>query len=376
MAELADALRSGRSELYAHAGSTPAFGTGESCASASQKTRDKRVFFSPTMTKIVNIHTGKFKKVAKGFLSIGMLAAFFFYIPLRDIYNTVQSVDAKLFLGSFFLGFPALYLGAVKLWFLARKQGISLFIYQIYKINLIVKFYSFFSPVSIVGSGLKWYKLSSQGKEAEALSAIAFSRVWDIFIAVFFGLLWVLLGLNFDIIHPGFLTLFLLLLVGGWFIVMKVSPALSKWAISKALVSKKKIVIFLFSSMGKLLDTLSVYRNFSTKDFSFLIITSSLKEILALIGHTILASALGIRISFVDLGWMRSIFFLSALAPFTMAGGIGLREVSVVLVMSAFGIDAKVAAAYSFLFYARSVLLHLPGGLIELLSTFLDKGKS
>ena len=27
VAELADALRSGRSELYAHAGSTPAFGT-------------------------------------------------------------------------------------------------------------------------------------------------------------------------------------------------------------------------------------------------------------------------------------------------------------------------------------------------------------
>ena len=326
------------------------------------------------MKKIVG--NAKLKKAVKTLFSIGILVAFFFYIPIRDIYATLQSVDAQLFWRSFLLGFPVLYLGAVQLWFLARKQGVNLFIYQVYKINLIVKFYSFFSPVSIIGSGVKWYKLSSSGKEAEALSAIVFSRVWDLFIAIFWGMLWMLMGAKSDLIRPNFLAFFLFLSIVGWFFAMQMSPTLGRWAKSKALVSKQRISIFLFSSTEKFFDALSGYKNFSIKALSFLIIISFLKEIIALLAHTLLARSIGISISFVDLGWMRSIFFLSALAPFTMVGGVGLREVSIILVMSAFGIDAEVAAAYSFLLYARSVLLTLPGGAIELWSAFFAKGKS
>ena len=233
-----------------------------------------------------------------------------------------------------------------------------------------MKFYSFFSPASIVGSGLKWYKLSSPGKEAEALSAIAFGRVWDVFVAIFFGLFWMLLGFGSNIIHPGFLALILFVLILGWFALMKLSPILSNWAGSHEMIAKKKGFKILYSSISKIFEAIRGYKSFSVKELLILISVSIFRDIISLIGHTLLVSALHIPISFIDLGWMRSIFFLSALAPFTMVGGIGLREVSVVLVMSAFGINAELAVAYSFLGYARSVLLHLVGGVIELVSSF------
>ncbi len=96
-------------------------------------------------------------------------------------------------------------------------------------------------------------------------------------------------------------------------------------------------------------------------------------SIFRLAAYVFLALSIHIPVSFVDLGWMRSIFFLASLAPFTLAGGVGLREVSVVLVLSAFGVNADLAAAFSFLLYIRSVILSLIGGVIELVSLIVSK---
>ena len=327
------------------------------------------------MKQLLRDNRKKIWKILKPLLLLGLLVGFFFYIPVKEIFAAVQSVDPGLFWGSFLVGFPALYLVAVQLWLLVRKQGISPFIHQIFVINMVVRFYSFFSPTSIIGSGLKWYKLSSGGKEAEALSAVVFSRAWDIFLAIFWGMLWVLLGVNSQFVHPVFFPVILSLLILGWFFIMRVSPVLGKWIQNKERLANHKIFQNLFSSMGKLFDAMIIYKNFSVIELLILCTASLSKEIISLMGHVLLARALHISISFVDLGWMRSIFFLSALAPFTMAGGIGLREVSIVLVMSAFGIDADLAVAYSFLLYARSLMLHLSGGVIELLSLIFSKVK-
>lgn len=308
-------------------------------------------------------------------LLLGMLGTFFYYVPIRKIYQSVQSVDRKLFWGSVLISFPALYFVALQLWFLTRKQGLKFYIYQVYKINLVVKFYSFFSPASIIGSGLKWYKLASPGKEAEALSAIALSRFWSIFMAIFWGLMWMVLGSESEILSPLLLVLFLVILILGWLFVIRFSPVLGTWAKEKENHARRKTFRFLFSSLGKFFDTIIVYKQFGVKEFLFLSTTGFLKEITALFGQTLLVRSLNIKISFVDLGWMRSIFFLSSLAPFTLVGGVGLREVSMVFVMSSYGIATELAVAYSFLAYTRSVLLYFTGGIIELFSVFSKRVK-
>jgi len=314
-------------------------------------------------------------RILKILLSVGMLVSFFFFIPIKELYDAIRSVDPLFFWVCLLAGFPVLYLMAVRLWFLARKQGIDFKIHQIFVINLVIKFYSFFLPASIIGSGLRWYKLSPRGKGAEALSAITVNRVLDVFFAIFFGMIWMILGI--DQSGKQYVILFsaLILLIAGSFALLKISPRLAGWAKSREISSKRKWVKMSFSFTSKVLDSLKVYKEFSAGELLFLIVILLFTEIIGLIGYILLARALSVPISFVDLGWMRSIFFLSALAPFTLAGGIGLREVSVVVVMSSFGISADKAAAFSFLLYARSVLLNLSGGFIELLSAFKGEKK-
>ena len=325
------------------------------------------------MKKIPKPKGGFLKKIAKILFLFGTLFIFFFYIPLDKIYLSLLALEINYFWGSLLIAFFSLYLGAVQLWFLARKQGLKFLAHQVFLISLIVKFYSFFSPISLLGSGLKWYKLSSTGKKIEALSAITFSRIWEIFITIFFGTIWLLLGSKSALISPLFLAIILLLFVMGWFTIMRFSPVLEKWAKEKEIESHQKILKKTLSLASEFFKIILVYRKFSIYELLFLFLLSFLKEIITLFGHFFLLRALHISIPYIDLGWMRAIFFLSALLPFTMIGGIGLREVSIVFIMSAFGIEPQLATAYSFLLYARSVLLSLSGGIMELLSLLFKK---
>jgi hypothetical protein len=125
----------------------------------------------------------------------------------------------------------------------------------------------------------------------------------------------------------------------------------------------RKLLVFcrdVFHSMAN-------YSDLSPRDWSGILVLSILSELISLSSLLLLAMGLSIPISFTDLGWMRSIFYLASFAPFSLAGGFGIREISVVVVISAFGVSSELATAFSLLMYARSMLVSLPGGLLELI---------
>jgi len=106
-------------------------------------------------------------------LFIVLAGVFLFFVPIQEIIDAIRGASPYYFWMSYLLGFPASYLGAARLWLLTRKQGIQASPLKLMEINYVVKFYSFFSPASAVGSLMRWYKLSGNGKSAEALTAVA-----------------------------------------------------------------------------------------------------------------------------------------------------------------------------------------------------------
>jgi uncharacterized membrane protein YbhN (UPF0104 family) len=82
--------------------------------------------------------------------------------------------------------------------------------------------------------------------------------------------------------------------------------------------------------------------------------------------YIIIARSTGIAISIFDLGWIRSVILLAALLPFSFAGGVGIREVSLVVLLSLYNVDAEIALAFSILLFIRNIVLSLTGGLLEL----------
>jgi len=305
------------------------------------------------------------KKILKAILVLGFLIAFFFYVPVSDIYRAILSANLFLFSLAVFLGIPGMFLSTLSTWMLARKQRILISLWDFFLFNLSIRFYSFFSPASAVSTALRWHKLSAGKKGAEALSAIALTRVLSVFVAVSMGLFWVLSDINQKLISPFvFIVLFILIII-GWLIFTRLSPVLAnvfhRWSQKQTRSWAKKVTSFL----GRFFASIEEYAKMSSLELSIIAFINLGNELLGLLAYILIARALNIPLSFVDLGWLRAISFLAALAPFTLAGGVGLREITVLLTMSAFAINPDLAVAYSFLIYARSVAFALLCGTIE-----------
>ena len=102
---------------------------------------------------------------------------------------------------------------------------------------------------------------------------------------------------------------------------------------------------------------------------TLLLVVGISRYLIMVIGALILASSIGIELSFADMGWMQSVVMLFALIPFTVAGGLGVREVGLVFMLSAFGVEPEAALAFSLLLFARQIVLGLTGGILEAFRT-------
>lgn len=305
-------------------------------------------------------------KWIKPVLVIGLLFSFFYFVPIPDIFRALRSANLVYFLVSIILTIPISYLSALTLLILTRKQQIHYSLWELLRMNLVIRFYSFFSPASIVGSGMRWYQLSKDGNAAGALSAIAVDRALDILIAALLGLFWFLTGVQSDAFNPVALLLLFVILVIGWFALTHWSPGASNWLAQKSQQTHLSWTRNLLQFSSHLFQSLSVYASLSAVELTILLGAGILSELINLLIQVFLALSLHIPMSLADLGWMRSLFFLASLAPFTLAGGFGLREVTTVLVISAFGIPPELAGAYSLLSYARTALVSSLGGIFEL----------
>ena len=305
-------------------------------------------------------------KYLKPIVLVGLLVVFLLLAPIQGIVHSLATTNLALFVLSLILSLPVSYLAAITLWILVRNQGIHISTWEIFKINFMIKFYSFFSPASFLGGGLRWYQLSRGGKSAEALSAVTMDRALDVFAAVVMGLFWFLAGIRRNTVNPFALVLLIALMVLAWLVVTRLSPTLAGWTNQLAGRTKPTWIRRILHFAGRLLNTLKGYTALSPLEILTLAGASILSEVISLVIQVILARSLQISISPFDLGWMRAISFLASLAPVTLIGGVGLSDVSTVLLMTSVGVSTELATAFAFLIYARSAILSLMGGIAQL----------
>lgn len=326
------------------------------------------------MKNLSSLFTRKaFLSSLKLILILAMLAGFFYYVPLSRILGVMKTVDLMPLLWTLAISVVAVYVASIQLWVLARKQGIAISVHKLFALNLGVRFYSFISPLSTIGSLLRWQRLAVDGKAAEGFVAVAANRVLDIIVAVAVGLFWAITALNHETVNVPLIAAYLAVFLFFLWYLMRISISASVWAERQADVTPNRFVARGFRLLARLFLALAMYRSFSITDLFILTFTAVISQLITLLAYVLIALALHVSISVVDLGWMRALLFLASLAPFTMAGGFGVREVSAVVLMSGMGIAADQAAAFSLLIYARSLAVSLIGGMLELFLFLLER---
>lgn len=316
------------------------------------------------------------RRVAKLLVLVALFIAIFWMIPIKDVLPAILAVDLLLLAIGMGLGFVSMLFSAIELQPLTRNQGIKHSFGRIVVINLEVKFYTQFMPTTLVGSGIRWYRLAQPGgKVAEALAALAFFRALETFLTLAIGLsFWLMSGQRDFEVNLAWLAAVIILLIVGWVLITRYSLPIYHWFKSRAAGSIEKPWIRpLLRYLEKFLGAVSVYAAMPALDLLLAVSAGVASALTVIFSGTILARSIGIDIGFMDMGWIQAVLLFATQLPFAVAGGLGIREVTLIAILATSGVSADLALALSFLLLIRGFLLGLVGGIVEAIDILRTK---
>ncbi len=309
------------------------------------------------------------RRITKILLLLALFLILFNIVPIDEVIRAILSADPFYLLIGLALSFASTALTAVEMEPLTRNQGIRHNIWQILEINLAVKFYSQFTPTTLVGSGLRWYRLAQPGgKAAESLAALAFFRSLETFLTLTTGLaFWMLAGqvksLGADLF---WIVVIVLGIILSWIVVTRKSIPLYEWFKAHGgQFLERPLWRPLTRRMEKFLLAVSAYAHMPALDLLLAVFAGVASVMCGILSGTVLAQAVGIDIGFLEMGWIQAVVLFTTQLPFAVAGGLGIREVTLVALLATYGVGAELSLAFSFLLFVRGVIISLTGGITE-----------
>jgi uncharacterized membrane protein YbhN (UPF0104 family) len=312
------------------------------------------------------------RRIVKIAILLGLFVALFWIVPVEKVVQALLTVDLVDFLIALALGLGVILFTSLEMKPLASNQGIRRSLWQIISINLAVKFYLLFTPTTLIASGIRWYRFSQpEGKVAEAFVALAFFRLFETFMTLTMGLGFLMLSQQQALrVSAGWVALIIFAIIVVWVVITRYSlPVYLRVKQRTGLRFRRPIWQSILVKFEKLLEATSAYARMPAVDLLIVVGSGIASALTAFASGMFLAKSLGMEISFFQMGWILAIVSLTAQLPFTMAEGLGVREVTMVALLALIGISAEQALALSFLIFIRGVLIALLGGVLEAIDT-------
>jgi uncharacterized membrane protein YbhN (UPF0104 family) len=312
------------------------------------------------------------RRLVKLAIIFGMLIVMFWIIPVKSVVQALLKTDPLLFSVGVVLNLIAILLTSVQMKPLLENQGINRSILQINNINLAVKFYLLLMPTSLVAGGYRWYRFAQpEGKVTESFVALAFFRIFRTFLVLTIGLGFLLISVQQNYtFRVGWIALLVLGIIVIWVVITRYSIPIYTWFRKHAgFILDQSFLQSFLRIVEKFLSSASSYADMPMPALLLSMAAGILTILVEIASGVYLARAIGIDLGFLELGWTLSIMSLATQFTLSIMDGLGVREVTLVAVLSLFNISAEQALAFSFLIFCRGVIISLLGGLIEALNT-------
>lgn len=302
-----------------------------------------------------------------------LLAYLLIIIPISEIWSSIISAEIILVLAGIFLATPINYLSAFETRYLTRIQGMNLSVFEILKIQLATNFYGLFLPGTLSGGAIKWYKFSKHGNKSAAAAIVVFNRFLETFIIVVFGLFFSfpsLISLEDNKLLVVWILIFLVMILIYFLLLNKASLNF----IDKIFMGFP-IPLIIKEKIRRFIKAMQQFQNLNMKDHFEIISLMLIYHGLGFISFYFFAQSLNINVSIWVIGWIRSAMAIATMIPLSFAG-IGIREGTLVFLLSQYGVMQSDSMALSFLFLFRTFLTSLVGGFFEFKDfTFAKKKK-
>jgi uncharacterized protein (TIRG00374 family) len=300
----------------------------------------------------------------KAAVSTALLAVVFAFVPFGAVLDGLRRLDVGYVAAGIALSPVALYLGALRTGILARRQGLTLTVGQIFRIGYIVQFYGLFLPGVIAGGAIRWYKFARQdGKPVAALTTIVAGRASSLFFGVAIGLLaWALDPVARRDTTFGIGLVVALLALGGAFWLLQ-HPAAAERAV-RLVAASHRLPEKWRRAAASALDSRRTLRGFGGA-VPPLLVVGTLEQAAAIVSDLLLAWAAGLDLGVLAVAWVRGYQLLIALLPITL-GSLGVREGGMIVLLAGYGVSPESAVTYSLLLFGRRLFSALIGSAIEL----------
>lgn len=277
-----------------------------------------------------------------------LLAWLFSRFPLPDVGAVLRSVDPLTILVGSAAAVAAQIVASLRLGIVARHHGLSLGAVEACRINFAAAFYGLTVPGgNLAGGAVRVYRLGEGTKPIVALAAVFADRIYATFGALLAGSMFWLLDPAARPPAIGAVLLGLTAAVPALYLLGRTGGPLAvrlpeKWARG---IGRESEVAPL-EAVGLVGMTLFA-------------------QLLGLIGVVAAALAIGLDLSPLTLGWVRTAVMLLVMLPISIAG-FGVREGALVAVLAQYGVAGEQAVAFSLLMFVITTLVNgAVGGALE-----------
>ncbi len=296
-------------------------------------------------------------------VAFGILSYLFSKIPVSEIIAAINSAKINYLVVALVLSILSQWVLANRLRFLTDRQGMLLSTFQVLEINFSSVFYGLFLPGgNLTAVTVRFYKLSNVDRKfSEAFVSLVFDRIAATISLCMIGVLFWLIE---SPLHTGYIGLGMILSLGLSSILYlllfgrRSSLAWGKYFDYTKWPSVSNKVHSLFSSFKQ-------YQKLSPHSLAYILSLSITAHLLGILIYYLLAISLGINISFVTIGWIRSAVLIISMVPISVSG-LGIREGVSLFLLKPYGVSGEKALAFSFLIFGATLLLiGAVGGLLE-----------
>lgn len=294
-------------------------------------------------------------------LLLGVLYA----IDFETTWQALSSVNLAWFAGALLVLSGSRWLGALCTHGLVKLHDMRLSSARLFEISCASTLYGLALPGALSGGLVRWYQIGQpQRRHSAATALIVFERLISFTVLAFLGVA----GWFLDIRAAGApaLVWLLALSAGVFFLLSTISLSRLSSRMATSLNSCRREHGGAFeairSALVRTLEAAALHRDpvavLRTVALSIAV------HLVATVGLFLMGLALGLELSYATMLWLRTCIVLVTAAPLTPAG-LGVRELSTVLLLGMLGVESSLAVALSVLQFVGILAFAALGAVFE-----------
>ena len=319
-------------------------------------------FFSPAN----NLKT----TILKAVISIAVLCLVFYFVPITNVINTILVADPTWVIAGIFLLISLRVLTALRMQLIANVQGLDTSSMTMLRIIFTSTLYNIIAPGALAGGAVTYLKYRQQGIEPVAAVANIYANKSTQFLVVLLSapLFW-LIDKDFSLY---FVTGYALVMAIGFssaFALFLGRFGNLRWLAAKIDGHGQSAVHQALTALCRQADKIG---RISYRTIFFLVIYALMHSLFAALSILGFGRGLNIEIGLVSVLWIYSVIYLLGILPISISN-IGVREVSMILLLAPYGVSMTEATTWSILMYSGALSCAMIGLLMEAEQFWLRK---